>query len=413
MASDQTVIIVGGGLAGTRSAECAREQGFEGRIVLVGLEFHLPYDRPPLSKEYLAGSKSLDEITLHPRDWYKQQQIDLKLGVQVTAIDRSTRTLSLSDGGILAYDKLVLATGSTPRHLPLDGADADGVLYLRTLDDSNRLKATFDAIDRLVIIGGGWIGMEAASNARAKDVEVTIVEAAALPLLAVLGPEIAQVFADLHEENGVVFHLGASVGALETTDGKVSGVRLGDGTVLPADAVIIGVGATPNLELAKDAGLDVDNGVLVDERLVSSDPDIAAVGDIAAHQHPTLGARVRVEHWANALNQPPAAVASLLGTPTPYEELPFFYTDQFDLGMEYNGYVAPGSNPTVVIRGDRNGREFLAFWLDDESIVLAGMNVNIWDVGDEIKALIRSGKPVDPAKLADTSVDLTPPAVAL
>jgi 3-phenylpropionate/trans-cinnamate dioxygenase ferredoxin reductase subunit len=412
MSPTSTLVIVGAGLGGVRSAEAARDHGYDGDVILLGAESHLPYDRPPLSKEYLGGKSDQSAITLHPSTWYDERNIELRLGTSVTRVDRAEHRLTLSDGTALPYDKLVLATGSRPRTLPLPGADAEGVLYLRTLDDSDRLKATFTSSGRIAMIGAGWIGMEAASNARGYGVDVTVVESAELPLLAALGPELARVFADLHVEHGVDFRFKTGVEAIEVSDGAVSGIRLGDGATVPADAVIIGVGAIPNLGLAEEAGLDVDGGVLVDEQLQSSDADIAAVGDIAAHRHPSLGRRIRVEHWANALNQPDSAVASLLGTPTPYDELPFFYTDQYDLGMEYHGYVDPGSDPTVVIRGDRDGREFVAFWLDGDGRTQAGMNVNVWDVGDDIKALIRSRRPVDPVKLADESVPLTPDSLA-
>jgi NADPH-dependent 2,4-dienoyl-CoA reductase/sulfur reductase-like enzyme len=412
MPSTPTLAIIGTGLAGVRSAEAARDLGYDGDVVLVGAESHLPYDRPPLSKEYLGGASDLAAITLHARDWYDQQAVQLRLGLSVTRVDRAAHRLTLSDGGVLPYDKLVLATGSRPRTLELSGGDADGVLYLRTMDDSDRLKAAFGSAGRIAMIGAGWIGMEAASNARQYGVEVTVIESAELPLLAALGPDMARVFTDLHVDHGVDFRFKTGVEAIEVSGGAVSGLRLGDGTTVPADAVVIGIGAVPNLELARQAGLDVDGGVLVDECLQTVDADIAAVGDIAAHLHPTLGGRIRVEHWANALNQPAAAVASLLGTPTPYDELPFFYTDQYDLGMEYHGYVPVGTNPAVVVRGDRDGREFIAFWLDDGGRVAAGMNVNVWDVADDIKALIRSQRSVDPVKLADETAALSPDAVA-
>jgi len=326
------------------------------------------------------------------------------LGTAVADVDPSGHDVTLETGRPLRYDKLLLATGSTPRLLPLPGIDVQGVQTLRNVEDSDAIAAAIKRGDRLAIIGGGWIGMEIAANARSAGSDVTVIETAALPLLAVLGPELARVFLDLHQEHGVTFHLGAKVGEITTADSRVAGVRLADGADVPADLVVVGVGAAPNVQLAVDAGLAVDNGVLVDEALQTSDPDIVAVGDIANQQHPVLGRRVRVEHWANALNQPAAAASTMLGRPTPYTELPYFFTDQYDLGMEYVGHAPPGEYADVLVRGDLTGREFVAFWLDAQDRVLAGMNVNVWDVVDDVKALILSRKRVDRTLLSDPTV---------
>jgi 3-phenylpropionate/trans-cinnamate dioxygenase ferredoxin reductase subunit len=252
-----------------------------------------------------------------------------------------------------------------------------------------------------VIIGAGWIGLEVAAAARTAGTDVTVVEMAELPLLAVLGPELAQVFADLHREHGVDLRLGATLEQITVGGGRATGARLGDGTTVAADAVVVGVGVSPDVALAEAAGLAIDNGVLVDAALRTSDPDIYAVGDIANHDHPTLGSRVRVEHWAAALNQPVTAARAMLGQDTSYTELPYFFSDQYDLGMEYIGHATPGSYTQVVVRGDTKTREFVAFWLDGADRILAAMNVNVWDVIDEIKPLIVARTPVDPAKLAD------------
>jgi 3-phenylpropionate/trans-cinnamate dioxygenase ferredoxin reductase component len=400
-------VIVGGGLAGAKAAEALREQGYQGPLTLVGDEEHLPYERPPLSKGYLAGSDSRESFVVHDAGWYDDRDVTLLLGKAATAVDAVAHEVSLVDGTTLSYAKLMLATGSRARRLPIPGAGAVGVHTLRTVDDSERISAAIAAGGRLAIVGGGWIGMEIAANARQRGAEVTVVEAAAVPLGAALGPELAQVFLDLHREHGVTFHLNATVAELTTNESAVTGVRLGDGTLIEADAVVVGVGAQPNLELAESAGLALDNGVLVDEALQSSDPDIVAVGDIANHLHPVLGQRVRVEHWANALNQPAAAAATMRGVATPYTELPYFFTDQYDLGMEYVGHAPPGSYARVVTRGDVGSREFIAFWLDGSDRVLAGMNVNIWDVVDGLKALILSRGPVDLDRLANPALVLT------
>jgi NADPH-dependent 2,4-dienoyl-CoA reductase/sulfur reductase-like enzyme len=403
MSTSSRFVIVGGGLAGAKLAEALREKDFPGEIVLFSAEEHLPYERPPLSKEYVAGKKTLADATTLPAPWYRDHHVDLRLGTTVTAIDPVARTVTLPDGSTLGYDKLALATGARPRKPPLPGADAAGVHYLRTVEDSDALISALRSISRLAIVGAGWIGLEIAAAAREKGVEVVVLEAAELPLLVTLGPDMGRVFADLHTAHGVAFHFGAKVAEITVTDGRATGLRLDDGTTIEAGAVLVAVGAAPNVELAREAGLDVDGGVLVDENLQTSDPNIVAVGDIAAHQHPQLG-RIRVEHWANALNQPAVAAATMLGHPVPFTNLPYFFTDQYDLGMEYVG-SAP-RDARVVVRGDTGKREFIAFWLDADNHVLAGMNVNVWDVTDTVKQLISSGRPVDPDRLADPSVPL-------
>lgn len=407
MTSDQHFVIVGGGLAAAKLAEALRDNDFAGTVTLISAEDYLPYERPPLSKEHLVGKKSLEEFTVDPGQWYRDHHIDVRLGTEVGAIDPSAKTVTLPDGSTLGYDKLALATGSTPRRLPIPGMDAREVYTLRTIGDSDALIELFGSARRLVIIGAGWIGLEVASAARAAQVEVTIVESAELPLLAALGPEMGRVFADLHRDHGVDLRFGAQVEAITTHQGEAdlaTGVRLTDGTVIEGDAVLVAIGARPNIELAANAGLATDGGVLVDASLATSDPDIVAVGDIADAQHPVLGRRIRVEHWANALNQPAVAAQTMLGKSASYERLPYFFTDQYDLGMEYTGYAATGEYAQVVVRGDVGKREFVAFWLDAENRVLAGMNVNIWDVTDRIKELI--GQQVDPERLADTSAPL-------
>ncbi|WP_028478681.1 NAD(P)/FAD-dependent oxidoreductase [Nocardia sp. CNY236] len=405
MSSDQHFVIVGGGLAAAKVAEALRSRDFDGHVTLFGSEEYLPYELPPLSKEHLAGKKALTEFTIAPAQWYRDHHIEVRLGTTVTGLDTAAKTITLPDGSAVSYDKLALATGSTPRTLHVPGADASNVYTLRTIEDSDALIALFGNARRIVVIGAGWIGLETAAAARAAGVEVTIVELAELPLRTVLGPEMGEVFAGLHRANGVNFQFGAQVEAILTEDAVAiaHGVRLADGSTIDADAVLVAVGARPNVRLAADAGLAVDDGVLVDEHLATSDPDIVAVGDIAAALHPTLGRRIRVEHWANALNQPAVAAATMLGKPAVYDRLPYFFTDQYDLGMEYIGHVPTDGYARVVVRGDAAAREFVAFWLDSENRVLAGMNVNVWDVVDRIKELILAGEPVDPDRLADTA----------
>lgn len=405
MPASDTFVIAGGGLAGAKAAEALRGQGFDGRIVLAAEEDIRPYERPPLSKEYLQGKAGRDKVFVHPRDWYDANHVELLLGTAVTGIDRSRREVTLSGGGRLAYGRLLLATGSEPRRLPLPGGDADGVLYLRKVGDSDRIRDTFATASRVLIIGAGWIGLEVAAAARIAGVDVTIVETAELPLLQVLGPQVAPVFAGLHREHGVDLRLGVRVAEITASGGKATGARLADGTRIGADAVIVGIGAVPQTRLAEAAGLEVRDGVVTGASLRTSDPAIYAAGDVANAFHPLLGTHIRVEHWANALHQPETAAAGMLGRDAAYDRVPYFYTDQYDLGMEYAGYAGPGGYDRVIFRGDAGQREFIAFWLSGGRVV-AGMNVNIWDVNDAIQALVRSGRVVDPARLADPAVPL-------
>ncbi|MFG3522876.1 NAD(P)/FAD-dependent oxidoreductase [Nocardia nova] len=406
MPTDSRFVIVGGGLAAAKLAESLRDNDFDGAITLIGEEAQLPYERPPLSKEHLLGKKSLADFTVHTEQWYRDHEVELLLGTTVTAIDRSSKTVALPDGSTRPYDKLALATGSRSRRLPIPGADAEGVHMLRTIGQSDALISLFGSARRLVVVGAGWIGLEVTAAARTAGLEVTILEVGAVPLQGALGEEMGAVFGELHRAHGVDLRCGVKAAEIVTADGKATGVRLDDDTVVEADAVLIAVGARPNIELAADAGLAVEGGVLVDESLASSDPDIVAVGDIADQQHPVLGQRVRVEHWATALNQPAVAALTMLDRPATYDRLPYFFTDQYDLGMEYTGFVAPGATTSVVVRGDTASREFVAFWLDQGNRVLAGMNVNVWDVTDRIKELILGGEPVNPDALADTSTTL-------
>jgi 3-phenylpropionate/trans-cinnamate dioxygenase ferredoxin reductase subunit len=402
MTDDRTFVVVGGGLAGAKTAEALRERGFEGRIILFAGEPHLPYERPPLSKDYLKTGDKLEDVFVHDEDWYAAHDVEVRTASTVAGIDRDAKEVVTDSGERTAYNRLVVATGSSPRRLSIPGADLEGVFTLRTIEDSQAIRALLAPGRRIVFVGGGWIGLEVASAAREAGAEVTVLESLDLPLVRVLGPQVAQVFADLHREHGVDLRTGVSVEALEG-ETTVTGVRLGDGSVVPADAVVVGIGAAPNVELAEAAGLAVDNGITADAVGRTSDPDIFAVGDVANVEHPFLGQRIRVEHWANALNQPQLVAAAVLDQDGPDAELPYFFTDQYDLGMEYHGLGSPDDE--VVVRGDLASREFVAFWVRDGR-VKAGMNVNVWDVGDAIKALIRSSNGVKPDQLADSDIPL-------
>jgi 3-phenylpropionate/trans-cinnamate dioxygenase ferredoxin reductase subunit len=400
-----SVLVVGGGFAAGHAVTTLRAEGFRGGITVVGAEPHQPYERPPLSKDYLQGKAERDSVFVHPSSWYSENDVELRLGASVTAIDAATRTVTVADGGELSADAILVVTGARPRAVPLPGADMAGVVTLRTLDDSEALAEHLRTAKRIAIIGAGWIGLEIAAAARLADVEVTVLERAPLPLVAVLGPEVAQVFADLHTDHGVTLRMGVAIAEIVGEDGRATGVRLEDGEVVPADLVLGAVGAVPNVELAQAAGLDVDNGIVVDAALRASAPGIWAAGDVASAYHPVLDRQVRVEHWDNAKQQGAAAARSILGQDVSYDRLPYFYTDQYDLGMEYAGFVPPGGYDEVVLRGDVPGREFVAFWRS-EGRVLAGMGVNIWDAMDPVRALVTSRRVVHADRLRDTSVPL-------
>ncbi|MFE4868442.1 NAD(P)/FAD-dependent oxidoreductase [Streptomyces sp. NPDC056682] len=412
--ADRTFVIVGGGLAGAKAAETLRSEGFNGRVILIGDEREHPYERPPLSKGFLAGKEERDSVFVHEPAWYAQADIELHLGQPVTAIDRAAKTVQLGDGTLMRYDRLLLATGAEPRRLDVPGTDLAGVHHLRRLSHAERLKHVLKALGRdnghLVISGAGWIGLEVAAAARGYGAEVTIVEPEPTPLHNVLGPELGQIFADLHAEHGVRFHFGARLTEIVGQDGMVLAARTDDGEEHPAHDVLAAIGAAPRGSLAEMAGLAMvdrahGGGIAVDSSLRTSDPDIFAAGDVAAVHHPLLETRLRVEHWANALNGGPAAARAMLDQDVTYDRVPYFFSDQYDLGLEYSGWAPPGSYDQVVIRGDASKREFIAFWLKERR-VLAGMNVNVWDVTEPIQALIRAGTQVDTEALADPSVPL-------
>ncbi|MDX3070834.1 NAD(P)/FAD-dependent oxidoreductase [Streptomyces sp. MI02-7b] len=405
MSPENTFVIVGGGLAAGRAAEALREHGHTGRLVVIGDEPQRPYTRPPLSKGYLLGTEARESLEVHPEDWYAEHDVDLLLDTSVTALDWRARAVEVDGGHRLSYAKLLLATGSSPRRLSVPGADLDNVLYLRRVGDSDRLKAAFTPGARIVVIGAGWIGLETAAAARTAGAQVTVLEHSELPLLQVLGREAAEVFAGLHIDHGVDLRPNVQVERITGTQGRADGVRLADGGHVAADAVVVGIGITPNVHLAQDAGLEVRDGIVTDAHLRTSVPDVYAAGDVANAYHPFLDRHIRVEHWANALHQPYTAARAMLGADAVHDRLPYFYTDQYDLGMEYTGYAEPGGYDRVVFRGDVAERRFIAFWTAGNR-VLAGMSVNVWDVMDPIRSLITSRSKVDPALLADPGVPL-------
>ena len=398
MTPERTIAIVGGGLAGAKAAETLRDEGFDGRVLLVGAETERPYERPPLSKEYLRGEAERATIYVHDEAFYAEHEIELRLGRTASQLDVAARELTLDDGERIPYDSLLLATGAEPRRLEIPGADLDGVRYLRSVTNSDALRDRFERARSVVVVGGGWIGCEVAAAARQRGLDVTLVEPLQVPLQRVLGDELGGFYRDVHVEHGVQVLTGVGVEAFEGGD-AVERVVLADGRRIDSDLVVVGVGVRPRTQLAEDAGLAVDDGVLVDERLQTSAPGVFAAGDVARARHPFYDATVRVEHWATALNQGPAAARSMLGGAEPYDRLPYFYSDQYDVGMEYTGWAQDWDR--VVFRGDPASREFIAFWLRGDR-VLAGMNVNVWDVTDAIERLIRDPAPVDVERLVDS-----------
>jgi 3-phenylpropionate/trans-cinnamate dioxygenase ferredoxin reductase subunit len=406
----ETHVIVGAALAGAKGAEALREEGFEGRVVLIGSEPELPYERPPLSKEYLRGEAPREKARVHEEGFYEQNDIELRTGTTVSAIDTAASEVELADGERLGYDRLLLATGAEPRRLGVPGADLDGVHYLRDLGDSDAIAARLaQGSGRVAVIGAGWIGSEVAASARVKGLEVALVEMADVPLERVLGREVGEIYANVHRDHGVDLHLGATLEAFEGA-GRVERVKLAGGAAVDCDFVVVGVGVTPRAELAERAGLEVGDGILVSKRLETSAAGVFAAGDVANAFHPFYGRKLRVEHWANALNQPATAARAMLGKEgASYERLPYFFSDQYDVGMEYVGYATDWDE--VVLRGDASAPEFIAFWLKDGAVV-AGMNVNVWDVVEPIKALIESRQQVDVARLRDPDVPLEELAAA-
>lgn len=406
MTTEQTFVIVGASLAGAKAAETLREEGFTGQLILIGEEAERPYERPPLSKGYLLGKDDRATIYVHDEGWYQANSVDLRLGKRVTSLDRAAHQVALDDGERIGYSKLLLVTGASPRQLDVPGADAAGVFVLRQVGDSDRLKQAFRRGGRVTVVGAGWIGLETAAAAREHGCEVTVIEPQATPLQAALGPEMGDFFAETHRRHGVELRLGRSVSEIRADAGRAAVVMTDDGDEVASDTVIVGVGVAPNTELAEEAGLPVDDGVVVDQSLRTEDPDVFAAGDVANVFHPRYGRQVRVEHWANALHSGPAAAKAMLGQQVSYDRLPYFFTDQYDLGMEYTGWFPLGGYDEVITRGDVSANAFQAFWLADDRVV-AGMHVNLWDDGiAPIEELIRGGKPIDPEALADPAVPL-------
>ena len=400
--SKQTFVIAGASLAGAKAAQELREHGFDGRVVLIGTEPDRPYERPPLTKDYLRGESEREKAYVHGADFYEQHDIELMTGTTVTAIDPRGPSVTLDGGRELSYDRLLLTTGSEPRQIPAPGAELDGIYYMRSLADCDVLRRRLDDSGRVAVVGAGWIGSEFAASARQLGLEVTVIDPLALPNERIFGAEVGGFYRDVHVQHGVEMLLGQGVEAFEG-DGAVARVRTSAGKVVECDFAVVGIGITPRTGLAADAGVAVDNGVVTNDRLETSAPGILAAGDVASAWHPFYEQHIRVEHWANALNQGPAAARAMLGEDVSFDRIPYFFSDQYDVGMEYSGYAT--SWDEVVFRGDRDAGEFIAFWLSDGRVV-GGMNVNVWDVNQHVQELIRSRRPVDVGALTDPDIPL-------
>ena len=368
-----TIVIAGAGLAGATAAETLREEGFDRRLVLIGDDPDAPYDRPPLSKAVLRGDAEPASAFLHDTAWYAEHDVELLTGARIAAVDRAAGEVELRGGDRIGFDRLLLATGATPRRPSVVGVDLPGVHLLRTLRDAQALRDALAGAARAVIIGAGWIGCEVAAAARARGVDVTLVEHGVVPLERVLGHRLGAFFAGLHRDHGVELLTGRTVEAVEGA-GRAERVRLADGTAIDADVVVAGVGVRPNVDLAAEAGLEVFGGIAVDAHLRTSDRRIFAAGDAAAAEHPLYDARVRVEHWDNAKHQGAAAARSMLDRGEPYDRAPYFFSDQYDVSLEYSGWAPAWDD--VTIDGDLDERKFSAAWLR-EGREVARMAVNV------------------------------------
>ena len=397
-----TFLIVGANMAGGRAAEALRKEGFDGRLVLIGADPEPPYERPPLSKEYLRGEMPKERLFISKGDTYQEREIELRLGVEATRIDPKERIVELADGEKLPFERLLLATGGRERRLSVPGSDLDGIYYLRTIADSERLAAELRPGRRVVVVGAGFIGSEVAASARVKGLEVTLLEMLPVPLAHILGEEMGRACAELHADHGVMLHTGEAVERFEGGQ-RVERVVSASGRSFDCDFVVVGVGIAPAVELAEGAGLAVENGVVVDEYCETSAPGIFAAGDVANFYHPVLDERLRVEHWSNAQRQGLSAAKNMLGQREPYVEIPWFWSDQYESNIQYVGHAQ--SWDEVVLRGDVADRKFSAYYLKDGRL-RAALTVNRFKDIAPSRQLIRRGVLVEPDKLRDEDIDL-------
>lgn len=397
-----TFVVVGAGQAGASAVESLRAWGFDGRVVLIGEEPVRPYERPPLSKDYLRGQATFEDAAVHASDFYQTQGIELLLSTRTTGVDLPTQCLTLDSGVNLHYDRLLLATGAIPRRLDVPGAGLEGVYCLRTVADADAICRAESSASRALVIGAGWVGAEVTASLRQVGLEVALVDPNTTPMERVLGPAVGEVWRDLHSAHGVELHFGVKVEAI-VGNGRVSAVRLNDGNTLSCDLVVVGVGVVPRTELAVAAGIEVNDGIVVDQYLETSIRGIFAAGDVANAYHPVFRSQIRVEHWLSALTQGPTAAANMLGHRARHDRIPWFASQQYDLYMEYTGHAE--ASDELVTRGSLSDREFVAFWLRDGQ-VRAGLTANVLGEARHIRALVSSGRRFDVRTLADPALGL-------
>jgi 3-phenylpropionate/trans-cinnamate dioxygenase ferredoxin reductase component len=397
-----TFVIVGAGLAGGGAAATLREEGFDGRVVLIGAERQPPYERPPLSKEYLRGESSFERALVQPPGFYDENGIETRFGVRATRVDAAEKVVELDDGERVAYDRLLVATGARTRRFPVPGLDLEGIYSLRTVADSDRIRAEALPGRKAVVVGMGFIGSEVAASLRRSGVDVVVVDRNEVPLRRVLGKEVGRVIAGIHREHGVSMIFEDTVAAFEGA-GRVERVSTAHGRRIECDFVVVSLGVEPVTDLLADTGAGIDNGVVVDEYLRTGVEGIYAAGDVANHYHPVFERRIRVEHWQNALEQGPAAARNMLDRDEPYDEIPWFWSDQYEHNLQYAGFHTEWDE--LVVRGSMDERNFVAFYRKDRR-VLAAVAVNRGRDLRRTMALIKSQEPVDAAGLCDLDADL-------
>jgi 3-phenylpropionate/trans-cinnamate dioxygenase ferredoxin reductase subunit len=400
--SRQTFVIVGGNLTGGAAATTLRQEGFDGRLVLIGAEPHLPYERPPLSKGYLRGEEDREKAFLHPDDWYENNEVEVHLGTRAVRVDTAERVVELETGDRVAFDRVLVATGGRNRWVDVPGADLEGIHQLRVLEDADAIRAEAAPGRRAVLVGAGFIGSEVAASLRTMGVDIEVVEMGAAPLLRVLGPEIAAVYEGIHRDHGIRFHFGEGLARFEG-NGRVGAVVTDHDTRIECDFAVVGVGIGPATDVVEGTDVVLDNGVVVDERCRTNVDGVYAAGDVANHFHPVFGRRLRVEHWDNALKQGASAALNMLDRDVVFDDPHWFWSDQYDHNLQYMGHAIRWDQ--VVVRGSLEDRRFMAFYVN-EGLVDGVVGL---DRGRDVRraaGLIKSRRPVDPAKLADEDVDL-------
>jgi 3-phenylpropionate/trans-cinnamate dioxygenase ferredoxin reductase subunit len=398
----QTFVIVGANLTGGAAVSTLRDQGFDGRIVLIGDEIHPPYERPPLSKGYLRGQESFEDTLLRPREWYEQNDVDLLLGKTASRIDPADRVVEVDDGDRISYDRVLVATGGRNRHLPVPGGDLEGVRYLRTVEDSDAIRSEAQPGRKAAVVGAGFIGCEVAASLRSLDVEVEVVEIFEVPLVRVVGPEIGRLYESIHRDHGVRFHFDESVERFEGT-GRVEAIVTSKKNRIECDFAVVGVGIRPATEVVEGSGVEVGNGIIVDQFCRTNVDGVYAAGDVANHEHPLFQRQMRVEHWDNALKQGAAAARNMMGTEASFADPHWFWSDQYDVNLQYMGFATEWDE--LVVRGSLEDRNFVGFYVKDGIVdAVVGMNR-----GREVRraaGVIQSRQPVDTALLRDEDVEL-------